>query len=249
MSHAGSHYFLLGGASGVAKAVARRLHEAGATLTLAGRDSDRLVAVAEPCGARVAIVDGTDFDAVDGAVAQAAAEAGRLDGVVNCAGSLLLKPAHLTTAAEWRATIDANLTTAFATVRAAGKALRKSGGAVVRVSSAAAEVGLTSHEAIAAAKAGVAGLVRSAAATYAASNLRVNAVAPGLTRTPLTERIWSNEASAAASLAMHAIGRLGEPDDVASLIVWLLDPANSWITGQVIGVDGGLGRVRPALRR
>ncbi len=74
--------------------------------------------------------------------------------------------------------------------------------------------------------------------------IRVNAVAPGLVRTPMTRRIWDNAKSAEMSQAMHALGRLGEPDDVASLITWLLDPSNSWVTGQVVGVDGGLGSVR-----
>ena len=94
---------------------------------------------------------------------------------------------------------------------------------------------------IAAAKAGVEGLARSAAATYAGAGIRVNAVAPGLVRTPLSERITSNPAGEKASLAMHALGRLGEPGDVASLIAWLLAEENTWVTGQVLGVDGGLG--------
>lgn len=118
------------------------------------------------------------------------------------------------------------------------------GGSVVLVSSAAAEVGLANHEAIAAAKGGVAALARAAAATYAASNIRVNAVAPGLVETPLTERITRSPAARQSSEQMHALRRLGTPDDVASLIAWLLDPGNAWVTGQVIGIDGGLARVR-----
>ena len=97
---------------------------------------------------------------------------------------------------------------------------------------------------IASAKAGVEGLTRAAAASYASSGLRFNAVAPGLTKTPLTSRLTSNEASRKASEAMHPLGRLGEPDEIARAIAFLLDPANDWITGQVIGVDGGLARVR-----
>lgn len=112
------------------------------------------------------------------------------------------------------------------------------------VSSAAARIGFANHEAIAAAKAGVIGLTLSAAATYASRGLRFNAVAPGLVRTPMTERITANESAAEASIAMHALGRLGEPADVAGLIAWLLDPRNSWITGQVFGVDGGLASLR-----
>lgn len=110
-------------------------------------------------------------------------------------------------------------------------------------STMAARLGLVNHEAIAAAKAGVIGLTLSAAATYASKGIRVNAVAPGLVRTPLTARITSNEATLNASTAMHALGRVGEPEDVASAIAWLLDPAQAWVTGQVI-VGGGLAMLR-----
>jgi NAD(P)-dependent dehydrogenase (short-subunit alcohol dehydrogenase family) len=127
--------------------------------------------------------------------------------------------------------------------------MRKSGGSIVLMTTAAARLGLANHEAIAAAKAGVIGLMQSAAASYASRGIRVNAVAPGLVKTGLTERIWSKETSAEYSRNMHALGRLGEPKDVASLIVWLLDPENDWITGQVFGVDGGLGTLHVAARR
>jgi 3-oxoacyl-[acyl-carrier protein] reductase len=75
--------------------------------------------------------------------------------------------------------------------------------------------------------------------------VRINVVAPGLVRTPLAARLVGNEASLKASAAMHALGRIGEADDVATLIAYLLDPAHRWVTGQVFGVDGGLGTLRP----
>ena len=118
------------------------------------------------------------------------------------------------------------------------------GGSIVLVSSAAARIGLANHEAVAAAKAGVIGLTLSAAATYGPRGIRVNCVAPGLVRTPLTARLTANEASLKASTAMHALGRIGEPQDVAKAIEWLLSPEQSWITGQLLGIDGGLGSVR-----
>lgn len=208
-------------------------------LTEAGHE---VVTTARSPGADIAL-DATDFDAVDRAVEQA----GPLDGVACFAGSMLLKPAHLTSREQYDGVVAASLTTAFATVRAAGRHLRN-GGSVVLVSSAAAMAGLSHHEAIAAAKAGVMGLTLSAAATYASSGLRVNAVAPGLTQTPLTASLTGNEGSRKVSEAMHALGRLGEPADVARAVAFLLDPANSWITGQVLGVDGGLGSLRPRPR-
>jgi 3-oxoacyl-[acyl-carrier protein] reductase len=103
---------------------------------------------------------------------------------------------------------------------------------------------MQNHEAIAAAKSGIEGLVLSAAATYAAKKIRINAVAPGLVKTPLTERIWKNERSAEASLALHPLQRFGEPNDVAEAILFLASKENSWITGQVLGVDGGLGALK-----
>jgi NAD(P)-dependent dehydrogenase (short-subunit alcohol dehydrogenase family) len=109
----------------------------------------------------------------------------------------------------------------------------------------AARIGLANHEAIAAAKAGVIGLTLSAASTYAPRGVRVNCVAPGLVRTPMTARLTQNEGALKASTAMHALGRIGEPADVAAAIAWLIGPESSWVTGQVLGIDGGLGSVRP----
>ena len=192
-------------------------------------------------------VDATAIEQVEKCFVQATESLGPIHGILNCVGSLLLKPAHTTSPTEWNETIATNLTSAFATVRGGHKVLRKNGGVIILMTTAAARIGLPSHEAIAAAKAGVIGLMQSAAASYASRGIRVNAVAPGLVRTELTERIWSNEKSAEISRNMHAC-RLGEPRDVASLLFWLLQPENNWVTGQVFGVDGGLGTLRVTAR-
>ncbi len=120
----------------------------------------------------------------------------------------------------------------------------QSGGSIVLCSSAAARIGLANHEAIAAAKAGVIGLTLAAAASYAPRNIRVNCVAPGLVDTTLTAKIMGNEAALKASIGMHALGRVGKPEHIASAIAWLLDPGNDWVAGQVWDVDGGLANVR-----
>ena len=234
---------ILGATGGIGSALSHRLAGAGASLVLAARDPDRLAALADATGGLGVPLDASSPAEVEAAAAGAVETRGRLDGVVNLVGSLLLKPAHITSSEEWGETVAQNLTSAFAAVRAAGRSMRE-GGSVVLMSSAAARVGLPNHEAIAAAKAGVIGLTLSAAATYAPKGIRVNALAPGLVRTPLTARITGSEPALKASTALHALGRVGEPEEVAGAIEWLLDPAQSWITGQVLGVDGGLATVR-----
>jgi 3-oxoacyl-[acyl-carrier protein] reductase len=234
--------------SAIASCVARRLAADGAALVLAARDPSQVEALAADVGGWAVQADATSFEDVERCARDAAARTGRLDGVLNCAGSILLKPAHLTTTDELSQVLTTNLVSAFATVRAAALVMRQTGGSVVLMSSAAAQIGLPNHEAIAAAKAGVIGLMRSAAATYASSGIRVNAVAPGLVESPLSRSITTNEAALKASIAMHPLGRIGTPGDIASAVNWLLSPDSAWVTGQVIGVDGGLaglkGRVR-----
>ncbi len=215
---------------------------------LAARKPEVLEALAAELGATAVVVDATSPTDVDRAVETAIQAHGRLDGAANCVGSLLLKPAHLTRPEEFDDVLNVNLRSAFSMVRSATRAMlnnrEPAGGSIVLVASAAARIGLANHEAIAAAKGGVISLTLSAAASYAAKQVRVNCVAPGLVRTPLTARITGSAAGEQSSLAMHALGRLGEPSDVANAIAFLLDPANSWITGQTLGVDGGLGTLR-----
>lgn len=234
---------IIGGAGGIGSCLARRLAADGWRLILAGRRLEPLEALATEIGVTSAQVDARDFDAVDALFAKHAGEGG-ITAAVNLAGSILLKPAHSTSLQDFDDTMSQNLRTAFGVVRAAGKHMRASGGSVVLMSSAAARIGLANHEAIAAAKAAVEGLVRSAAATYATSRLRFNAVAPGLVHTPMAARITGNEASLKASESMHPLGRIGTPDEVAALIASLVGPAGAWITGQVFAIDGGLSTVK-----
>jgi len=241
-------HLILGATGGIGSTLARQLAATGASLVLAARNAEALEALGAELGATTVLVDATVPADVDRAMETAVQTFGRLDGAANCVGSLLLKPAHLTRPEEFDDVLAVNLRSAFSLVRSATRAMMNNsepaGGSIVLVASAAARIGLANHEAIAAAKGGIISLTLSAAASYAAKGVRVNCVAPGLVRTPLTARITGSAAAEQSSVAMHALGRLGEPGDVANAIVFLLDPANSWITGQTLGVDGGLGTLR-----
>jgi NAD(P)-dependent dehydrogenase (short-subunit alcohol dehydrogenase family) len=234
-------YFIAGGTGGIGSEVARRLRAQGAEVVLAARNPSRLEERARDLGATALVMDATQPASVTGAFDAALTGGMRLLGVVNCIGTILLKPAHLTSDEEWRSTLDTNLTSSFLLLREAARRMMNSGGgSIVFCSTVAAERGLFNHEAIAAAKAGVEGLTRAAAATYARYKIRVNCVAPGLVQTPLSQFLTANEAARKASVVLHPLGRLGEPGDVASAICWLLSPEQSWVTGQVLHVDGGL---------
>lgn len=239
-------YIVIGATGGIGSEVCRLLAADGANLVMAARGQDKLAALADELRGEAYPMDATNFEEVQALVKHTVSRYDQLNGIVNCVGSILLKPAHLTSTDEFEETLQVNLYTAFYTVKAGVRAMMRSGGSVVLCSSAVARTGLLNHEAIAAAKAGIIGLMQSAAATYANRGVRVNCVAPGLVQTPMSARITSTEAGRQQSLAMHALGRLGEPHDVAVAIQWLLDTTKSgWVTGQVIGIDGGLGTLRP----
>jgi len=235
---------IIGATGGIGSATARLLAARGHRLVLVARREEPLRQLAAELGATAMPTDALDTAAVDATFSQALSELGQIDGVLHAVGSILLKPLHRTSDDDLASTLDINLTSAFRVARAATRAMMKTGGSVVLMSTGAAAIGLANHEAIAAAKAGVEGLVRSAAATYAGRGLRFNAIAPGLVETPLSERLFRSEAAVQASLAMHPLRRLGRPSDVAALAAFLLDPSNDWITGQTLTVDGGLSRLK-----
>ncbi|MDX2164706.1 MAG: SDR family oxidoreductase [Gammaproteobacteria bacterium] len=245
-----ANYLIIAGTSTIGTQLAENLLRSGHSIFITGREKSKIANLAEKLNVKYSILDATNFDDVDHIFELAKNEMGVLHGVVNFAGSLLLKPAHLTTKNEYSDVIAANLTSAFAVTAAAGKHLAKQNGgsSVVLISSAAALAGFPNHEAISAAKAGIIGLALSAAATYASSNIRFNVIAPGLVETHLTTSLTNNNFSRKASESMHALGRIGTPSDIASAICFFLNPENSWITGQILAVDGGLSRIHSKTR-
>ncbi|MFT7510961.1 MAG: 3-oxoacyl-[acyl-carrier protein] reductase [Candidatus Omnitrophota bacterium] len=237
-----SNAIIFGASGGVGSALAGQMARKDWHLLLASRNEGALVDLAQETGADYVVADATVPEQVETAFDAMPATWSGVDGVVNCIGNLMLKPAHLTSLEDWRETIRVNLDSSFNVIKTAVQRM-PDGGNIVLLSSAAASVGMANHEAISAAKAGVEGLVRAAAATYAAKKIRINAVAPGLLETTLTSFITVNDGARIKSEAMHALGRMGQAGEVARVIAWMLDPQNAWMTGQVIAVDGGLSTV------
>ncbi|EFJ40176.1 hypothetical protein VOLCADRAFT_108315 [Volvox carteri f. nagariensis] len=242
-------YVVFGAYGGIGSELCARLaQQPGAVVVAAGRDAAKLEALRGRigCAGTGMVADVLNPQQVEEVISRTTEMYGKVDGVANCVGSIVLKSAHATSDEEFNRTVQLNLNSCFYILKSAVKKMMGSGGgSVVFCSSAVARHGIPNHEAIAAAKAGVVGLMLSAAATYAPKNIRVNCVAPGLTRTPLAARITSNPAALKSSEAMHALKRVGEAGEVAAALEFLLRPDNTFITGQVLGVDGGLGSLKP----
>lgn len=232
---------ITGASGGIGSTLAKQLASEGRDVFLSGRDANKLENLATEIGAGYLAGDLIDSGFARQLVQSAQAQMGGLSGVVHCVGSLLLKPAERTTDEEWMNILQTNLSSAFFVLRESAGSINKDGGSIVLMSSAAARHGFPNHEAIAGAKAGIVGLTLSASATLAPKKIRVNCVAPGLTNTPLAARITNSPAALKASESMHALGRIGQADEVGEAIRFLLD--HSWITGEVLSVDGGLSNV------
>jgi NAD(P)-dependent dehydrogenase (short-subunit alcohol dehydrogenase family) len=240
---------ITGGSGGIGSEVARRVAAQGGRPVLVARDAERLTAAAAQIGALAYPGDVLDDDGFRTLVDRVETEVGEIDGLVHAVGSVFLKPLHATSVADWRATFELNATSAFIVVRnVMPRLMRRKRGSVVLFSTVATSIGLPNHESIAAAKSAVEGLVRSAAIGYARYGIRVNAVAPALTRTGLSKNLWQNETTAAASAAIHPLGRIGEPADIAPAVMYFLSDDSAWTTGQILGVDGGLSAGTSPLR-
>lgn len=239
---------ITGARGGVARALAARLRDTGFRLALVSRSPDALDP--GPGGIAIAADVATPAGAA-AAVEAASAHFGALpDRLAHCAGSTLIAPLARTGEAQYRAVMAANLDSAFFTLQAwigASTAARQAGAAVL-FSSVVAGVGVGNHAAIAAAKGGLEALVRALAADHSAQGIRINALAPGLMRTPMTARLLANEGGARQIAAQYPLGRHGEPEDAAAAATWLLSDEAGWITGQVLGLDGGFRAVRPLVR-
>ena len=171
-----------------------------------------------------------------------------LHGLVYTPGTINLKPFTALKPEDFLADFQLNVLGAIQVIKAALKPLRNAkGSSVVMFSTVAVQVGLNYHTSIATAKGALEGFGRSLAAELASKQVRVNLVAPSLTDTPLAESFWLPKKNKEASRRRHPIGRYGQPEDIAQAAVFLLSDDSSWVTGQVLHVDGGLSTLKAAL--
>jgi NAD(P)-dependent dehydrogenase (short-subunit alcohol dehydrogenase family) len=244
---AGTGALVTGGGSGIGLGAARRLLADGASVTLMGRTPERLESAAAdlradaPEGAEVRTFTGdtgTEPD-VAGAVEAAAAGDG-LHWAVLSAGTGTMGPVIGTSLEEWDRVMATNLTGTFLGIKHAGAAIAAAGGgAIVAISSIAAPLTHPYMAPYCVSKAGLEALVRNAADELGRGGVRVNAVRPGLVRTELADPLLSDEAVVADYLAQMPISRVGTVEDIAEAIAYLCGPGSTWVTGQVLGVDGG----------
>ena len=239
---------ITGARGGVAQALAATLRGAGYRLALVSRDISTLhvdaddlaieADVSSVAGAQLAVKTATDaFGAPP-------------DAFAHCAGSTVIAPLTRTKEEQYRACMAANVDSAFFCTQAYLAALSeaKQAGSVVLFSSVVAGMGVSNHAAIAAAKGAVEALTRSLAADYAGLGVRVNCVAPGLMRSPMTTRMLSSEAAERQIAAQYPLGFFGDATDGAAAAAFLLSDQARWITGQILHLDGGFSAIRPYVK-
>ena len=227
-------YLIFGATGSVGSSLAEQLKNSGNDIHLVARNESEVKAIAEKLGCSYTVADVLE----DGFIEKVKSDINDIKGVAYCVGSIDLKPLRMVTEADMNKCMKLNLYSAIETIKGFQESLKKNKGSVVLFSTVAAQRGFTNHTIIASAKAAVEGLTVTLAAEFA-PHIRVNCIAPSLSKSKIAEPMLKNPAIAEGIAKAHPLKRLGEGKDSAALAKFLITEESSWITGQIIAVDGG----------
>ena len=227
-------YIIFGATGSIGSSLAEQLKNSGKDIHLVARNESELAPILEKLGCSHTVADVLE----DGFIEKVKSDISEIKGLAYCIGSIDLKPLRMINEQDFQKCMKLNLYSAVEAIKGYQESLKKNKGSIVMFSTVAAQRGFTNHAIIASAKAAVEGLTVSLAAEFA-PNIRVNCVAPSLTKSKIAEPMLKNTALAEGIAKAHPLKRLGEGKDSASLAKFLLTEDSSWITGQVIAVDGG----------
>lgn len=228
------HYLVVGGSSGIGLALTRQLAAAGHQVTVLSRTGESLASLSG--------VEHIEADITTAEISSAMFP-DTLHGLVYCPGSINLKPFRSLKPDHFRADFEINFMGAVKVLQATQKALQAGNGSVVLFSTVAVAQGMPYHASVAAAKGAIEGLTRSLAAEWA-PKIRVNCIAPSLTDTPMAARLLSSPEKREASADRHPLKAVGKAADVAAMAAFLLSDSASWMSGQIIGMDGGMSSLK-----
>ena len=227
-------YIIFGATGSIGSSLAEQLKNSGNDIHLVARNESELNSISKKLECSHTVADVLE----DGFIEKVKSDISEIKGLAYCVGSIDLKPLRMINEQDFHKCMKLNLYSAVEAIKGYQESLKKNKGSIVMFSTVAAQRGFTNHAIIASAKAAVEGLTVSLAAEFA-PNIRVNCVAPSLTKSKIAEPMLKNTALAEGIAKAHPLKRLGEGKDSASLAKFLLTEDSSWITGQVIAVDGG----------
>ena len=227
-------YLIFGATGSVGSSLAEKLKSSGNDVHLVARNEGEVKTIAENLGCSYTVADVLE----SGFIEKVKSDINEIKGMAYCVGSIDLKPLRMVTEADMNKCMKLNLYSAIEAIKGYQESLKKNKGSVVLFSTVAAQRGFTNHTIIASAKAAVEGLTVTLAAEFA-PNIRVNCIAPSLSKSKIAEPMLKNPAIAEGIAKAHPLKRLGEGIDSAALAKFLITEESSWVTGQVIAVDGG----------
>jgi NAD(P)-dependent dehydrogenase (short-subunit alcohol dehydrogenase family) len=227
-------YLIFGATGSVGSSLAEQLKSSGNDIHLVARNESEVKIISEKLGCSYTVADVLE----DGFIEKVKSDINDIKGIAYCVGSIDLKPLRMVTEADMNKCMKLNLYSAIEVIKGYQESLKKNKGSIVLFSTVAAQRGFTNHTIIASAKAAIEGLTVTLAAEFA-PNIRVNCIAPSLSKSKIAEPMLKNPAIAEGIAKAHPLKRLGEGKDSAALAKFLISEESTWITGQIIAVDGG----------